>query len=72
MNKLTNYEVKMLDNYIISNNYTELTEADFHQAIANIVPTWRSEQLADNRTYDFSATFAYQDYIKNLYSGNQV
>lgn len=72
MTTLTNFETKLLDNYIINNNYTEFSEAHFHHAIANIVPTWRSEQIADSRVYDFGPALAYQNYIKNLYSNKSV
>jgi len=65
MTKLTNIEVKLLEEYVIKHNYTEFDEAHFIHALANIVPSWRAEEIADTR-------IAYQDYIKNLYINDDV
>lgn len=72
MTKLTNTETKLLDEYIIRHNYTTFDEAYFYHALANIVPTWRIEEIADSRIYNLDTTIAYQDYIKNLYSNSNV
>jgi hypothetical protein len=66
MTILTDTEVKLLDEYFIKYNYTKIDEACFHHALANIVPSWRSEEIADNRVYDFNSTEAYKNYIKEL------
>ena len=66
MTILTNTEVKLLDEYFIKYNYTKIDEAYFHHALANIVPTWRCEEIADNRVYDLVTTEAYKNYIKEL------
>lgn len=72
MTILTNTEIKLLDEYVIKHNYTTFDEAHFHHALANIVPSWRIEEIADTRVYDFGTTEAYQDYIKNLYINSDV
>lgn len=72
MTILTNIETKLLDEYIIRHNYTTFDEAHFIHALANIVPSWRSEEIADTRVYSLDTTIAYQDYIKSLYINNDV
>ena len=69
MTKLSNIETKLLDNYVIANNYTEFSEAHFFSALSNIVPTWRLEQIAGlEKLYKFETSKAYEHYIKELYA----
>lgn len=71
MTKLTDIETILVDNYI-SKNFTEFSEAHFIHALANTVPTWRSEQLVGTgRVYDFQETEVYKDYINNLMKDNK-
>lgn len=64
---LTNIEVKLLDNYIVNNNFTEFSEAHFFSALADIVPCWRLEQIAgQERMCELVTTKAYTDYINQL------
>ena len=72
MTTLSNIEVQLLDNYVTSNNFTEFSEAYFFYALADIVPTWRLEELAGpDRVYEFLETEAYKNYINNLMKDNK-
>lgn len=72
MTILTDTELRLLDNYIVSNNFTEFTEAHFFCALADIVPNWRLEELAGQaRMYDLVETEAYINYINNLMKENK-
>jgi hypothetical protein len=67
MTTLSNIEIQLLDNYVISNNFTEFSEAHFFSALADIVPSWRLEQIAgQDRMYELVITDAYTDYINQL------
>ena len=71
MTKLTDIEVILVDNYI-NKNFTEFSEAHFIHALANTVPTWRSEELVGpGHVYDFQETEVYKDYINNLMKDNK-
>ena len=71
MTKLTDIEISLVDNYIIK-NFKEFSEAHFIHALANTVPTWRSEELVGTgRVYDFEETEAYKEYINNLMKENK-
>ena len=66
MTKLTDIEIILVDNYIIK-NFKEFSEAHFIHALANTVPTWRSEELVGTgRVYDFEETEVYTTYINQL------
>ena len=72
MTTLSNIEVQLLDNYVTSNNFTEFSEAYFFYALADIVPTWRLEELAgQDRVYELLETEAYRNYINNLMKENK-
>ena len=72
MTTLSNIEVKLLENYVISNNFTEFSEAHFFYALADIVPSWRLEELAgQDRVYELLETEAYTNYINNLMKDNK-
>ncbi len=68
MTILSDIEVQLLEEFVLANNYTEFSEAVFHHALANIVPIWRSEQIAgwDKVYWPYSSSIAYQEYINNL------
>lgn len=66
MNKLTKQEMKLVDEFVIRNDYKEFSEPHFFSILHQIVPDWRLEQLANNRVYTHEPTVAYSDYIKNL------
>ena len=71
MTKLTDIEIILVDNYIIK-NFKEFSEAHFIHALANTVPTWRSEELIGaGRVYDFEETETYKEYINNLMKENK-
>lgn len=72
MTTLSNIEIQLLNNYIVSNNFTDFSEAHFYNALADIVPTWRLEQIAgQNRMYELVETEAYITYINNLMKENK-
>ena len=67
MSILSNIETQLIDKYVISNNFTEFSEAYFYYALSDIVPTWRLEQIAgQERVYELVITDAYTDYINQL------
>ena len=69
MTTLSNIETILLDKYIVANNFTEFSEAHFFCALADIVPSWRLEQIAGlEKLYDFETSKAYENYIKELYA----
>lgn len=71
MTKLTDIEVILVDNYIIK-NFEEFSEAHFIHALANTVPTWRSEELVGpGQVYEHLETEAYRDYINHLMKDNK-
>lgn len=71
MTKLTDIEISLVDNYIIK-NFKEFSETHFIHALANTVPTWRSEELVGpGHVYDFEESQAYKDYINNLMKENK-
>ena len=74
MTTLSDIEVKLLENYVISNNFTEFSEAHFYYALADIVPSWRLEELAgQDRVYGGVdvITQSYTNYINNLMKDNK-
>ena len=72
MTTLSDIEVCLLENYVISNNFTEFSEAHFYSALGRIVPSWRLEDLAGQlRVYEHLESEAYTDYINNLMKENK-
>ena len=67
MTTLSNIETILLDKHIVANNYTEFSEAHFYNALADIVPNWRLEEIAgEERVNDLVTTEAYTTYINQL------
>jgi hypothetical protein len=67
MSVLSNIETQLLDKYVVANNFTEFSEAYFYYALADIVPSWRLEQIAgQERVYELVITDSYTDYINQL------
>jgi len=65
----------LLDNYVVANNFTEFSEAHFFYALADIVPSWRLEDIAgQDRVYQGVEviTEAYTTYIKQLTNDNKT
>jgi len=54
---MTRTEIEIIDNYIIA-NYDKLTCSVFYQAVANTLPSGRSEELYEHD--------AYTDYLLTL------
>ncbi len=72
MTTLSTIEIQLLDKYVVANNFTEFSEAHFFYALANIVPSWRLEQIAgQERVYELVLTEAYTDYINKLMKENK-
>jgi hypothetical protein len=44
----------------------------FRIAVANTLPSWRSEQLASDSVYTGNVPFAYIDYLENLVNDQKV
>lgn len=63
MNKLTEYEIDILDHYVISNNLCTMNFAVFKHVIDRALPTWRSEQLCGEMFVDDNGRSAYEEYI---------
>lgn len=72
MNKLTNYETKILDDYFLRNNVQDFSYAKFRIVINDTLPSWRSEQLAGDSVYTGQMSDAYIDYLENLINDSQV
>jgi hypothetical protein len=67
MTKLTNVEVKLIDNYIIRNQVTTLDQSYFLNALCNTVPSWRAEQLVGTDTvYSNVTSPAYIAYLNTF------
>jgi hypothetical protein len=65
MQILTKYEKDIIDHFLIRNNAPELNVAWFNHAIANTLPSWRSEQLVDTDN-STEISDAFTDYKKDL------
>jgi hypothetical protein len=73
MTTLSNIETILLDKYVVANNFTEFSEAHFYYALADIVPSWRLEDIAgQDRVYQGVEviTEAYTTYINQLTNDN--
>jgi hypothetical protein len=69
MTTLSNIETMLLDKYVVANNFTEFSEAHFYYALADIVPSWRLEDIAgQDHVYQGVdiTTEAYTTYINQL------
>ena len=67
MTKLTNIEVKLIDEYIVRNNLTDFDQAYFNNVLGNIVPTWRAEELVGTDTvYANTISQSYIDYLNTF------
>jgi hypothetical protein len=62
----------ILDNYFLKHNIGNFDYAMFRIAVANTLPTWRSEQLASDSVYTGEVPIAYIDYLENLVSETEV
>jgi len=63
MNKtLTKHEKDIVDHFLIKHEAPEVSLVWFNHAVANTLPTWRSEQLS-NTNDCLEATEAYIDYV---------
>lgn len=72
MTTLTKTEIILLDQYIVKNNFTEFDQAHFFNALINIVPTSRAEELAGHDTvYANSISQSYIDYL-NTFNDNKT
>lgn len=73
MTKLTTIEVELLDNYLIKHNFTELDQAYFFNALGNIVPSWRFEDLVGQEVvYNLTTSDVYVEYITGLNNDNTI
>lgn len=63
MSKLTEYEIDILDHYVISNNLPTMNFAIFRNIVDNTLPLWRSEQLCGEFFVDDHGYSVYQQYI---------
>lgn len=72
MNKLTKTETILVDQYFLKHNIGNFDYAMFRIAVANTLPTWRSEQLASDSVYTGNVSFAYIDYLENLVNDSKV
>ena len=67
MTRLSDIEVKLIDEYIIRNQFTEIDQVHFLNALANTVPTWRGEELVGtDHVYHSKETEVYRTYINQL------
>lgn len=68
---LTNYdvsihkdEVKLLDNYIVSNNLSEMNLAVFRQVVCSVLPQDRAELIIGDFYHDDNGLMNYKKYIE--------
>ncbi len=61
---LSKYEKQIVTDVLVRGQYTTIDVASFNHALANSLPTWRTEQLVD--TNQVKKTLAYVDYMKTL------
>lgn len=58
--ELTNYEIDILDHYVVRNNIPTMNFLVFRSMIDNTLPTWRSEQLCSDTA---NGQVVYNQYI---------
>jgi len=63
MNKLTDYEIDILDHYVISNNLCRMNFVVFKHIVDRALPLWRSEQLCGELFVDDNGRSVYEQYI---------
>ncbi len=62
-NKLTSYEIDIIDHYVIRNNVPTMNFAVFRNVVDRALPNWRSEQLCGELFVDDHGRSAYEEYI---------
>lgn len=72
MSKLTNYEIDILDHYVIRNNLPTMNFAVFRNIVDRTLPNWRSEQLCGEFFVDDNGYNAYQQYINFLRNDTEI
>ena len=67
---LTNYdvmlkrdEIKIIDDYVVSNNIPEMNLVVFKQVVSNVLPQYRAEQLVGDFYHDDSGLSTYKKYL---------
>lgn len=60
---IKDYEIRLIDNYVISNNITTMDIVMFRNIVDMALPLWRSEQLCGNMIADDNGEVAYNQYI---------
>lgn len=67
---LTNYdvmlkanEIKILDDYVVSNNLTVMDLATFRHVVCSTFPSWRAEQVVGDFYHDDGGYSNYKKYI---------
>ena len=63
MNKLTKYEIDIIDHYVIRNNTPTMNLAVFRNIVDRTLPTRRSEELCGQFFVDDDGRSAYEQYI---------
>jgi hypothetical protein len=56
-------EIKIIDDYVISNNITTMDLAMFRNIVCDTLPTWRAEQLCGPFHVDDGGLSHYKKYI---------
>jgi len=72
MNKLTNYEIDIIDHYVIRNNLPTMNFIVFRNVLDCALPTWRSEQLCGEFFVDDSGRSVYEQYLNFNSSDNKI
>jgi hypothetical protein len=60
---LKKHEVKLIDDYIVRNNYSEMNLVVFKQVVSNVLPQYRAEQLVGDFYHDDSGLSTYKKYL---------
>lgn len=63
MSKLTDYEIDIIDHYVIRNNVPTMNFAVFKNVVDRALPSWRSEQLCGDHFVNDDGREVYQQYI---------
>lgn len=74
MTILTEIETKLIDEYFIKHNITDIRYSDFLQA-NSCLPSWRNEQICnsyDYKTASITIAPAYYEYIEKLFRDNLI
>lgn len=71
MTTLSTTETKLVDEYFIRHNFTTIDEPHFLNALGNIVPSWRYEDLVGHeKVYNYIKCDVYKNYIQHLTNDN--